>query len=286
MKYIIDATGDAKIFEKINLKFLNNFEKNSENKYQPINLRFIMSGIDIKEFSEWITELDTDRNVTTSTFIDGNIHLSTAYTWDNKDWALAPVFRRGIEKGHITEEDSNYFQLFSIPGMPDSIAFNCPRLLNNLDISDKIACSNALKQGRESILRLSNFLRSEFKGFQKAYISSIANSLGVRVSNRIRGKYVYTIDDLRSGKKFDNPVLISKYPVDIHSANKGESVLDKQEHEYMLPVESLISADYDNLFAIGRCLSADFYAQGALRIIPCCFAMGEGLAKYLFNKIK
>ena len=27
---------------------------------------------------------------------------------------------------------------------------------------------------------------------------------------------IYTIDDLKSGKKFDNPVLISKYPVDVH----------------------------------------------------------------------
>ena len=54
----------------------------------------------------------------------------------------------------------------------------------------------------------------------------------------------------------------------------------------MLPVESLMSADYDNLFAIGRCISADFMAQGALRIIPSCFAMGEGLAKYIANITK
>ena len=42
-----------------------------------------------------------------------------------------------------------------------------------------------------------------------------------------------------------------------------------------------MSADYENLFAIGRCISADFKAQAALRIIPSCFSMGEGLAKYL-----
>ena len=51
--------------------------------------------------------------------------------------------------------------------------------------------------------------------------------------------------------------------------------------EYMLPIESLISCNYDNLFAIGRCISADFWAQAALRIIPSCFSMGEGLAKYI-----
>ena len=103
----------------------------------------------------------------------------------------------------------------------------------------------------------------------------------MRVSNRIKGKYVYTIDDLRSGKRFENPVLVSKYPVDVHSSKQGKSVLEKQEIEYMLPVESLMSCEYNNLFAVGRCISADFLSQGALRIIPSCFAMGEGLAKYL-----
>ena len=278
--YLIDGTGDAKIFEKINLEFLNNFEK----KYQPNNLRFIMSGINIKEFADWILELDSDRDVTTACTIDGVTHLSTAYTWDkDKHWALEPVFRSGLNKGLITDEDSNYFQVFTIPGMPSALAFNCPRIHRDTPDNplDRISRSDDLKRGRASILRLSNFFKSEFKGFKNAYISSIADTLGVRVSNRIKGKYVYTIDDLKSGKTFDNPVLKSKYPVDVHSTKQGESVLEKQEVEYMLPVESLMSADYDNLFAIGRCISADFMAQGALRIIPSCFAMGEGLAKYI-----
>lgn len=285
-KYLVDGTGDAKIFEKINHEFLNNFEKNIN--YQPNNLRFMMSGINIKEFSDWIIELDPDREVTTSYTVDGETHLSTAYTWDKgKNWALEPVFRSGIDEGLITKEDSNYFQLFSIPKMPATLGFNCPRIytdkpFNPLNIIER---SKALKQGREAIYRLSNFMIKKFKGFENAYISSIANSLGVRVSNRIKGKYVYTIDDLRSGKRFENPVLVSKYPVDIHSSKQGKSVLEKQEIEYMLPVESLMSCEYNNLFAVGRCISADFLSQGALRIIPSCFAMGEGLAKYLAQNI-
>ena len=285
-KYLVDASGDAKIFEKINSGFLNNFENYSEKKYQPANLRFMMSGINLKEFSDWIMNIDSNRDVTTSYSIDGQIHLSTAYTWDKGGAckALEPVFKAGIIEGLIKESDSNYFQLFTVPGMPDTIAFNCPRILEDIDPDNKIAVSKALIEGRKSILRLSTFLVKKFPGFKNAYISSVANSLGVRVSNRIRGKYIYTVEDLKNGKKFDNPVLISKYPIDVHSTKNGMSVLEKQEKEYMLPVESLISADYDNLFAIGRCISADFMAQAALRIIPSCFAMGEGLAKYLVEK--
>lgn len=285
--YLVDGTGDAKIFEKLNCNFLENFEKNKK-YFQPINLRFIMSGINIKKFSKWIMELDSNRDVTTSAVIDGQTHLSTAYTWDTgKSWALEPVFKAGIEKGLITEEDSNYFQVFSLPGMSSALAFNCPRLISKKDVNpeDTVETSQLLTDARASIYRLSEFFKVSFEGFEDAYISQIANELGVRVSKRIKGKYVYTIEDLRSGKVFDNPCLISNYPVDIHSTDKNASVLEKQEQEYMLPIESLQSFDYDNLFAVGRCISADFEAQAALRIIPSCFSMGEGLAKYLAQNI-
>ncbi|MGN1152926.1 MAG: FAD-dependent oxidoreductase, partial [Candidatus Gastranaerophilaceae bacterium] len=98
---------------------------------------------------------------------------------------------------------------------------------------------------------------------------------------RIKGKYIYTINDLKSGKTFDNTCLVSDYPVDIHSNKKNKSVLEKQSQNYSLPIEALISADYDNLYIIGRGISADFQSQAALRIIPSCFSMGEGIAKYI-----
>ena len=272
-KYLVDSTGDAKICQKLNAKFLENFEKDT----QPISLRFIMSGINIEQFSNWLMEFDTDRNVTTCCTVEGNTYLSTAYTWDNNvKWALKPLFEQAVADNVLIVEDSNYFQLFSLAGTPDSIAFNAPRLLNNYDNRSK-----AYTEGRLSILRLVNFCKKYLPGFENAYISSIANSLGVRVSNRVKGKYVYTYEDLINGKRFDNPVLISNYPVDIHSTSKDKSTLEKVYQEYQLPLESLQVDGFDDLFVIGRCISADFKAQAALRIIPSCFSMGEGLAKYL-----
>jgi len=274
-KYLVDATGDAKICEKLNCEFLEN-----KNETQPINLRFIMSGIDVNKFSKWIMKFDKDRDVTTSCKYNNYTLLSTAYTWDTStNWALRPIFEQGIAEKIITEEDSNYFQIFSVAGTPDSIAFNCPRILDK-----NLSNSEAYIKGRESILRLSQFCKKYFPGFEKSYISSIANTLGIRVSKRVKGKYVFTQADLLSGKKFDNPVVISNYPIDIHSTEKNSSKLLKVYKEYQLPIESLIVKD--NLFVIGRCISADFEAQGALRIIPSCFSMGEGLAIYITNLSK
>lgn len=265
-RYYIDATGDAKIFQKLNCNFLENFET------QPQSLRFIMSGVNTVRFSDWIMNYDSNRDVTSSCCIEGKTYLSTAYTWDsNIKWALKPLFIKAISEGVLKEQDSNYFQLFSVAGTMDSIAFNAPRLLNKEGYSE----------ARMAILRLWKFCKKYLPGFENAYISSIANSMGIRVSNRIKGKYIYTYDDLINGKTFDNPVLISNYPVDIHSDKKDCSTLKKVLKEYQLPVESLMSADFDNLYAIGRSISADFKSQAALRIIPSCFSMGEGLAKYL-----
>ena len=140
---------------------------------------------------------------------------------------------------------------------------------------------NSYIEGRLAIFRIADFCKKYLKGFEKAYISNIANTLGVRVSNRVEGEYIYTYEDLISGKSFDNPVVISNYPVDIHSDKKDCSTLQKVFKEYQLPLESLIVKDYSNFYVIGRCISVDFKAQAALRIIPSCFSMGEGLAKYL-----
>ncbi len=60
-KYYIDGTGDGNFCQKLNCKFLENSEKD----FQPISLRFIMSGVNTKKFSDWLMAYDTDRDVTT-----------------------------------------------------------------------------------------------------------------------------------------------------------------------------------------------------------------------------
>jgi len=279
-KYFVDATGNCDFSNNINCKFL---EMKSE--YQPMSLRFLMSGIDIEKFGKWLLEKDTDRNVTTVENIDGVTHLSTAYTWDtDKQWALAPFFDKAVKEGLLKDSDRNYFQVFTVAGMPTTLAFNCPRIPENLNPNLVKDTSKALFEGREAIYRLSLFCKKYFPGFENAYISNIADFLGVRVSNRLKGKYVYTIDDLKSGKKFEHPALISNYPVDVHNKSKNTSTLEKTG-EYQLPIESLMSYDYDNLFVVGRGISADYMAQGALRVQASCFSMGEAVAKYIKNQL-
>lgn len=276
-RYVIDATGNCDVGKICGCEFLDNFE----NETQPVTLRFIMSGIDMEKFAAFLRGIDADKEVSPIERVGEEIHLSTAYTWDKGSrWALKPIFEKAVAAGDLTEEDSNYFQVFTVAGCRGALAFNCPRIVKNVDITDITSVSKALIEARGSIFRLSRFCKKYFPGFENAYISNIADDLGIRVSRRIKGKYIYTERDIIEGKRFGNPVLVANYPIDVHSCEKDGSTLKKIGY-YQVPVESLMSADVNNLFVIGRCISADFKAQAALRVQQSCFSMGEAVAKYI-----
>lgn len=277
--YYLDSSGDGN-FSAI-LK--NNILENNCQR-QPMTLRFHVSGINLEKFSQWLMEYDKDRHVSTSYTIDGNIHLSTACTWDkNKNWALWSIFEQGIKDGVIKEEDASYFQLFTVPGMSGTVSLNCPRVLLDTDIDpiDPKSVSMGLVKARKQIWRLYCFLRKYFPGFEESFISNIADMIGVRESRRVEGQKIYTKNDILSGKTYEKPVLHADYPIDIHSYKKDSSTLQMTKVDYELPFECLIASDYDNLFIAGRNVSADFSAQAALRIQSSCFSMGEAVAKHI-----
>ena len=270
-KNYVDASGDAIISELLNL----NMQADNNNR-QAETLRFIMANIDSAKFSKWLIDTDSDRNTTSvMQYPNGESYMTTAYTWDsNKNWALKDIFQTAIANGDLEEEDTSYFQIFGVAKMQGAVAFNCPRINQDLPYEEKLI------EGRRAIYRLANFCKMYFPGFENAYISQIADELGVRVTNRPLAKYNYSINDIVNNTQFKNVALHSNYPVDIHSNVKDGYVFDKLKG-YDLPIESLISADYDNLFNIGKAIGADFKSQSALRVQKSCFSMGEAVAKYL-----
>ena len=277
-KYFLDSTGDSKIFQLLNEEF---FEKNL--KKQPASLRFIMENINLDEFDKFLSEIDKDESVTNSYKINNQIHLTTACTWDDKKWALKPLFDKAVEQGELKPFDTAYFQLFTIPYAKKAIAFNCPRMAD-FDQNDPFENSNAIIEARKAIYRLSKFMTKNFKGFENAYISQIADMTGYRETNRIIAKKQFTIDDMLNKSMPKNPVLQGDYPIDIHSNEKNSSKLI-EVGKYYLEINSLISKNYENLFAAGRNLGADSKAFGALRTQSSCMSMGEAVAKYIFEKI-
>ena len=284
-KYYIDATGDADLAALAGVPF-------ESNEHQTMSLRFIMTNVNLDAFARWLEEIDPDSSVTSIDYHNfESILLSTAHTWDNLGWKLRPYFSFAVREGVLKEEeDAAYFQVFSIPGQKNSIAFNCPRISSDKELDPLNAedVSYAYKQGRKQIRRLVEFCKKYLSGFEEAYVSQIAPQLGVRDSRRINGLYQLTEDDILNAKKVEHPVAKSNYPVDVHAKEKGKNELKHlpPDQYYEIPLESLIPENIENLLVVGRCISTTFKAQASIRIQPNCWSMGEYAGKYVADKIK
>ena len=278
----VDATGSGEFSIMCGCEILNDSELKQQN-----SLRFILDNVNIDEFKVFLDELNDSEDIT-NTYrhdIDTNneLHFTTASTWDNnREWKLDKFLKKAVEEGILFDSDRAYFQIFSVAGSKTSVAFNCPRINNYKD--NPYMSSLELIEARKAIWRLYNFVKKYFKGFRDSHISNIATQTGIREQNRIKTKYIYKKDDILTQKTFNNQVLKANYSIDIHSAQKDKSILQKTA-SYELPIESLMSFDVDNLYVIGKPLGADFCAQSALRVQKSCMSMGEAVAKYIRNII-
>lgn len=281
-RYFVDATGSAEFSKLSGCEFLDDNREIQQN-----SLRFILGNVDIEKFSEFITSIDKDEDITNTYRNDrdtyNEIHFTTASTWDtNKIWALDAILKKAVKEGVLKDTDRSYFQIFSVAGAKGEVAFNCPRINNYKD--DIYLFSNELIEARKAIWRLYNFAKLYLKGFEEAIIVNIATQTGIREQNRVKTRYIYKKEDLINSKTFDNPVFEADYPIDIHSGKKDGSTLQKTA-KYQLPIESLMSEDIDNLFVIGKILGAEFAAHSALRVQKSCMSMGEAVAKYVASII-
>ncbi len=281
-KYYVDATGNATLSKLSGCEFL----KDNEQK-QKSSLRFILDNVDIKKFSKFILDYDDNRNVTNTyrneTDTNNILHFTTASVKTDKNtFKLDNLFIKGVNDGVLIDSDRDYFQIFSVAGSINQVAFNCPRI-ENYKYNPYLA-SRELIYARRAIMRLYKFVKLYFPGFENAQIVNIASISGHREQRRVKTKYIFTKDDLTSSKTFDNPVLEANYAIDIHSDKNDE--LAQKKYTYQLPLESLMSADIDNLFVVGKILGADFVSHSALRVQKSCMSMGEAVAKYIAKKFK
>ena len=277
-KYYVDATGSGEFSKLSGCEFLNDILEKQQN-----SLRFILGNIDVEKFCNFILKVDDNEDITNTYRNDvktnNELHFTTASTWDtSKIWALDKYIQKGVSDGLLLESDRSYFQIFSVAGGLNQVAFNCPRI-NNYKNNPYMA-SIELKNARKAILRLIKFVKKYFPGFENAILTNIAVQTGIREENRVKTKYIFTKDDLITSKTFKNIVLEANYSIDIHSDKKDGSILQKTSN-YQLPLESLMSYDVDNLFVIGKILGAEFSAHSALRVQKSCMSMGEAVAKYI-----
>ncbi|OGI00221.1 MAG: hypothetical protein A2Y25_00100 [Candidatus Melainabacteria bacterium GWF2_37_15] len=282
--FFIDATGDADLAASAGVAF-------EADKHQAMSLRFIMDNVNLYKFSHWLTDIEPEMAMSSVEYVDyETVLLTTAHTSEDIGWKLRPYITLAIRDGVIKPEDAEYFQVFTLPGQKNAVAFNCPRIysptpLNPLDPWD---ISYAYRQGRKQIKRITEFCRKYLVGFEEAYISQVAPSLGIRDSRRIEGVYQLTEDDILNNKKFEHSSAKSNYPFDVHGKEKDKNEITRRNEKdyYDIPIEALTPKNISNLMVVGKCLSATFKAQSSARIMPNCIAMGESAGKAFAARLK
>ncbi|MFI5364043.1 MAG: FAD-dependent oxidoreductase [Candidatus Binatia bacterium] len=133
--------------------------------------------------------------------------------------------------------------------------------------------------GREQAARLADFLVRHMPGFSEAFLSDTAPRLGVRETRKIVGRYQLEAEDVLSGRKFDDGICRSAWPVELHVAG-GETeweFLDQGVY-YTVPYRCLVPREIDNLLVAGRCISAKRAAFASVRVIGPCMSEGQAAA--------
>jgi succinate dehydrogenase/fumarate reductase flavoprotein subunit len=149
--------------------------------------------------------------------------------------------------------------------------------IQNVDGTNVDDLTRAEIEGRRQVTELMAFLRAKVPGFAHAELLDTAATIGVRESRRVVGEYTLTLDDLRTGREFDDVVALCGYPVDIHSPDSpdGRFEEDPTANVYQIPFRCLVPERLDGVLVAGRCVSASHEALGAIRVMPPAFAMGQ-----------
>lgn len=132
-------------------------------------------------------------------------------------------------------------------------------------------------EGRKQCRELELFVRKYIPGFEHAVVESTGPSIGVRGSRQIKGVYTLTAEDLLEQRMFEDTIAHSGYPIDIHSPDGEGTKHQKLEWGgmYSIPYSCMITDSVQNLIVIGRCISATFEAQAAMRTTPTTGAIGH-----------
>lgn len=182
---------------------------------------------------------------------------------------------------------------------PEWLSVNATRFPG--DATDAEVLTEAEIYTRDMIHRIVNFWRENIPGMENAYLAVSPSLVGLRETRQLVGEQRVTGADVVAGTKREDAVARCSYWIDIHCP-RGEAMpgvhLCKKDcpHEdcyyvsnyqdalpdelhppdyFDIPYGALLPTVIDNLLVSGRCISADYQAMSAARVMAPCMAIGE-----------
>jgi FAD dependent oxidoreductase len=108
----------------------------------------------------------------------------------------------------------------------------------------------------------------------------ISPRIGIREGRRAVGEYVLSVDDLRSGRTFDDGIALGVFYLDCMDPATDKRVYqinwdERHVPPYHVPYRSLIPRGSKNVLVAGRCFSADQLALSSARVMTTASMMGQ-----------
>lgn len=279
-KVFIDATGNADLSTLAGVPCVKG--RPEDGAMQPMTMNMKMTHVDIEAIRRYIKECPEE-----FPYLEGNTDIIDESSVLSVS-GFAKTLEKGLETGELTFKIEGI--LFFETNNPGEVIVNTTRM-HGYDPTDPWSFSKAEMEGRRQAMELEKFFRKRVKGFENAVLVYTGPEVGVRSSRQIQGEYVLTIEDITKSKKFADVIAHGGYPVDIHSPDGEEEVITETMHlpknaMYSVPYHSLVNSHVTNIITVGRCISATFEAQGAIRVTPMAGAIGHagGVAAALAAK--
>jgi len=265
-KVYIDASGDADVSRFAGLP--TRLGRKEDHKCQPVTLNMKLYNVDTEKVREYIRNNPEDFPRMDVSLIDNATRVSVG--------GYNTTFAKAIEDGEITFDRE--FLLFFETNNEGEVIVNTTRV-SNINPLKPEELTKAEMAGRKQCAEVYAFLKKRIAGFEHAKIAYTGPSIGVRGSVQIEGQYTITDMDIVTCEAFEDTVAHGAYPIDIHPPEGADDAMFdivklKPGDYYNIPYRAMIS-EMSNLITVGRCISATFEAQAAIRVSPIAGAIGH-----------
>ena len=188
---------------------------------------------------------------------------------------------RGIAEGRFPKSMEHI--CLNLVG-PNVVQFNAGHI--DTDATDPKQLSKAMQDGRMLAYKfLKAFQEVAPKAFGNAFLVKTASLMGIRDSRRVVGDYLFTGDDWRARRQFEDEIGRNSYYIDIHKSG-AVPVRYKKGESHGIPYRCLTPKGLSNVLVAGRCISTDEEAFGSLRVMPPCLVTGEAAGMAAFHAIQ
>lgn len=147
---------------------------------------------------------------------------------------------------------------------------------------DAVGASSAQLRGKDQADRAVSFLQNEFpEAFGRSNVR-LYGFPGRRQTRWIAGEHQLSVDEVRTGHRFEDSIARTAWPIELH--DRPEGYVWEQfapDHVHYVPLGSITPKGSVNLLAAGRCVDGDAAALSSVRVMGPCAAMGEAAAHAL-----